>query len=219
MTANVDEKVHSDIPVPVESSSSRPDPSGGAGADVGPDAALEVPSEYDRLDPPPKEYTLTSGTTVELLPLKSRSFFKLLRIITRGGSNVLSSLRLSADMEDEQFVAQLLALVVFAVPESEEEAITFLKSMVQPKGLTGNDKVDDQAWLNLYAELQDPELDDLVGLIECIVLREAKDLKALGNRLRGLLRVAEKTGQLKTKATAQTTTQTDSLEASAARST
>lgn len=148
-------------------------------------------AEIDSIDPVPEEITLSSGTVVRIERLKARQFFKMLRILTHGGAHVIGQMRLSSDMGEEEFTAQLVGLVLFALPEAGEEAIEFLRSMVIPAGKgAAAEKACAEA-------MENPELEDMVSLIEAIVRREAADLKALGRRLKALMEVAQKTGQLR----------------------
>lgn len=160
---------------------------------LAPDEAekAEVNEELARIDPKPGFVTLSSGTEAKLEPLKTRQFFKLLRIVTHGGSHMLGNLNLSSG-DDEGFVTQLLALVIFAVPDAEDEAIEFVQSMLSP--VTAQPKPEDYA--ALYAELDNPELDDLVTVIEAVVRRDGADMKALGKRLMTMFQLAQKTGQV-----------------------
>jgi hypothetical protein len=151
---------------------------------------------------------LSSGTEVVIQPLKARQFFKLLRIITHGAGGMLLNVKFSGDDTPEEFGAKLLALVGFAIPDAEEEVIDFLLSMVKPAGeksgrkltkdeLATNKELSD----NLFEELYNPELEDLVTLVEAIVQREAADLQALGKRLMSMFELARKTGQVPTEMT------------------
>lgn len=163
-------------------------------------------SELDALDPVPEEIKLTSGTTVVVQRLRARQFFKLLRILTHGALPLVSDgslFQLDPDSDPGVFVTRLLSLVVLAIPDAEDETIAFLKAMCQPAGLiqrrnlskpefARNTALSDQ----LDAELENPELDDLVTLVEAIVRREAGDIQALGKRLLAMFKLAEKTGQL-----------------------
>jgi hypothetical protein len=166
--------------------------------DIAPETpVLEPRSEIDRIDPIPDQVTLESGTVVQILPLRSRQFFKLLRIITRGGANLLGSVRLSTSLPQEEFVGNLLALVMFAIPEAEDETLSFVRSMVAPVGVDVTDKKALAFSINLLdEELDNPEIIDLVNIVAAIVQRESQDLQSLGKRLQSMLKIAEKTGQV-----------------------
>lgn len=180
--------------------------------DAPPATPDEESSEIDRLDPVPSTVTLQSGFVLDVAALKTRQFFKLLRILTRGGANVLPNFHLTSDMSAEEFGQNLVGLVIFAIPEAEDETLEFLRSMTSPQGLTGNPKADEPVLKQYFEELANPELDDSISIIEVIVRRESEDLLALGKRLMTLFKVAEKSGQT-------TPLKTASSEDSPARST
>ena len=86
--------------------------------------------------------------------------------------------------------------------------------MVKPVGLVdrrGGAKLNKQdnernteLWTRVITDLDNPELDDLVTVIEAVVRREADDLVALGKRLGAMFRLAEKTGQIPPASPSQT---------------
>lgn len=146
---------------------------------------------------------LSTGFKVKVLPLKSRQFFKLLRIITHGAGSLLMNINFSGDDTPEQFGAKLLALVGYAVPDAEDEVIEFLISITEAEGtksgrrLSKEDKKENEELAEkLFDELDNPELTDLLSLIEAIVKRESGDLQALGKRLMAMFDLAKKTGQV-----------------------
>ncbi len=162
--------------------------------------------ELDALDPVPEQVKLASGTVVALEDLKARQFFKLLRILTRGAMPVLQDLsifKIDGDTSVEEFTTRLMTLLLLAVPEAENETIEFVTAMVKPVGLIEGRKLNKQdternneLWYKVVSELDNPELDDLVTIIEAIVRREAADIQALGKRLSAMFKLAQKTGQL-----------------------
>lgn len=157
-------------------------------------------SEIDGLDPPqPEIIELSTGTKVRVLPLKMRQLFRLLRIVTRGGSSYLPLLRdaltLAGDDDAaEVFGTQLLAIALIALPEAEDEAVEFVQSVVEPYDLTTRrDKQakehNDSLRNTLNAELYNPDPGDLVTILEAVIAREKGDLVALGKRLGAMFRV------------------------------
>lgn len=158
--------------------------------------AAEPRDELDRLDPVPLEMRLDSGTEFDLEPLKLRQFLRLLRIVTRGAADVLD--QTTIDFEDPQaFVQTFLGMVLFSIPEAEEETVDFIKSMVRPKNLTGDPNKDLIKVQELSGELDNPELEDTITIVQCIIERESEDLRALGKRLGTMFKVAEKMGATK----------------------
>lgn len=162
-------------------------------------------NEIDKLDPIPDTVTLESGLQVQLEMLKARQFFKLLRIITHGALPGMQKAGLfdMTDMDTDEFMGRLLSVTVLSIPDAEDETIEFLKSMCYPVGLIerrGLNKQDVERntllWEGLESELENPELGDLVTIIEAIVKREAEDIQALGKRLASMIKLATKTGQI-----------------------
>lgn len=149
--------------------------------------------EIDRLDPQPIEMRLESGTEFDLEPLKLRQFLRLLRIVTRGAADVLDSTELNFN-NPQEFVQTFLGMVLFSIPEAEEETIDFIKSMVKPKDMTGDPKADLPKIQALVAELDNPELEDTLTIVQAVIERESEDLRALGKRLGAMFKVAEKMG-------------------------
>lgn len=153
--------------------------------------------------PEDETVTLSTGTVVNIQPLKARQFFKLLRIVTHGAGGMLLNVQFSAEDSPEAFGAKLLALLGFAIGDAEDEVIDFLLSMVEPVGIksgrniTKADREANKVLIeDLSAELYNPEVEDLVTLVEAIVIREAADLQALGKRLMTMFELAKKTGQV-----------------------
>lgn len=161
-------------------------------------------TELDRLDPVPVLRTLTTGTTVEVVRLRTRQFFRLLRVLTHGAGPAMMQSNLDFTDEAEQFTSKLLMLVVMSIPDAETEAIAFLQSMCKPHGLvdkpasqlTKAEIEDNQAlWEAFNTDLFNPELDDTIDLIEAIVTQEAPELQALGKKLERTFKLFRATGQ------------------------
>lgn len=163
-------------------------------------------TEIDMLDPIPESVTLRSGMVVRLESLRSRQFFKLLRIITHGALPGIRDAGL-LDIENlentEEFMGRLLSVTLLSIPDAENETIEFVRSLCYPdalierKTLNKQDVEHNQAlWDALDEELVNPDLDDLVTIIEAVIKREAQDIQALGKRLASMFKLAEKTGQI-----------------------
>ena len=155
--------------------------------------------ETERLDPEPTgPITLVSGHKVDIVPLKLRETMKLLKIVTRGAGGVLEQTMGGLDLEDPVAFAQTFgALILFSIPEAEDEAVEFIQSMVLPAGfaeLPNEEKIEQ---LNLLAvELANPELDDVVTIVERVVRRESEDIRNLGKRVTQAFKMARKVGDL-----------------------
>lgn len=186
-------------------------------------------SELTYLDGTPEQIKLSSGAFVVIEDLKSRQFFKFLRIITHGALPILNDLKLfqmkGDDLDANEFGTQLLSALLLSVPDAEEEAIDFVQSMVKPVGLIEGrrlNKLDTERnnalWASVEEDLDNPELDDLVSIIEAVVRREAADIQALGKRLLAMFKLAEKTGQIPTVKPGQSLSQTHATGTSSADS-
>lgn len=170
------------------------------------DGAPEAPeNELDRLDPQPDEVTLACGITVHVLPLRTRQLFKMLRIITHGAGQALQNAGLDFADESGVFMQKLVGIVLFSIPDAEQETIEFIQSMVEPAGLV--DKMPGdlnkqererniELWTAVNKELWNPDPGDTIDLVENIITREAKDIQALGKKVSRLIELASKTGQL-----------------------
>jgi hypothetical protein len=160
-------------------------------------------SEIDALDPVDNAtFELSTGLVVAIEPLKTRQFFRLFRIITHGAPAYLEgSLTGLFEGDSEEVTTRLVAMIVFSVPEAEEQTMDFLASMVRPVGLepdNGNKAAamrNDTRWNEVEAAMVNPSMDDTLGIVEMIIRRESKDLAALGKRLVSMLETATKTGQ------------------------
>jgi hypothetical protein len=137
---------------------------------------------------------LANGSQVRIKPLKLREFLAMLKIVTRGAAMAMGSVRL--DTNDEDFAQSLISLFLFAIPEAEDEAVDFIRLMVEPAGGPYAEGEREAAENKLFEDLDNPELEDIVTIVEGVIQREGKDLRALGKRLSTMLEVARKTGQV-----------------------
>lgn len=165
-------------------------------------------SELDRLDPEPVTVKLSTGFAVDVVRLRTRQLFRLLKILTHGAGQALMSSNLDFS-DNEQFATQLVTMVVMSIPDAETEAIAFLQSMCEPHGQVKGEgrklsKAETEAngvlWDKFAEELFNPLPEDTLDLIEVIVRNEAPELAGLGKRLSKLWETAQKMGVGKEKA-------------------
>lgn len=159
-------------------------------------------SELDRLDPQPMTLKFSTGFEVEVLRLKTRQFFRLLKILTHGAGPALMQMELDPS-DPTVFGQRLVFLVLMAIPDAENDAILFLSSMCRPVGirtkpdsqLSKQEKEDNNAlWEKFSEELNNPDPDDTLDLVEAIITQEAEDIRSLGKRIASMLQLARKTG-------------------------
>lgn len=142
------------------------------------------------------ELELSGGLKVHVNRLKTRSTFKLFKILTRGASYALAEFDLGSSTED--FTEGLIYAMILAVPEAEDETIDFLRHMVTPSELIldPKSKAEKEVNADILTEfertLDDPELDDLVTIIEQIIKTEAPHIQQLGKRLSSMWKTFQK---------------------------
>lgn len=155
-------------------------------------------TDIDTLASESSNITLASGLEVEVQALRMRQTMGLLKIVTRGAGPILSELQFSDDMDAGAFAGTLIGAVILAVPEAEDETVDFIKSMVKPAGLISDPRSKPEREVNsdlltrLSVELENPDLDDFVSIIEVVINSEAPHLVALGKRLTGLIAAQRK---------------------------
>jgi hypothetical protein len=161
-------------------------------------------SELDRIDPQAETCKLSTGLEVEVVRMRTRQFFRLLRVLTHGAGPALTQSGLDFAAGGEEFGQKLLMLVVMSIPDAEQEAIGFLASMCRPLGITDKPasqltkqekEGNDELWTRFNEDLHNPDMDDTLDLIEVIVRIEAPELQALGKKLQRTFKVFQATGQ------------------------
>lgn len=159
--------------------------------------AIEADPEKDEIEAllstPNGPFELSSGTAVVVRQMNLREFLRLLRIISRGAGATLGSISLDFDNPD-QFVQTLLAMILFAVPEAEQETVEFIQTIVEPANLARDPKLALEQRGALLDELDNPDLEDMINILGVIVASEGRDLQKLGKRLRSMFSVASKMG-------------------------
>jgi len=164
----------------------------------------DTDSELDRIDPQPAVLKLSTDFTVEIVRMRTRQFFRLLRILTHGAGPALMQSGLDFSAEPGEFATKLVTLTLMSIPDAESEAILFLTSMCRPAGLVEKQdsalsrqerEANDALYQQFGQEMHNPELEDLLDLIEAIIAQEAPELQALGKKLQKTFAVFQKTGQ------------------------
>ena len=138
--------------------------------------------DVDTMAAEPLPLTLASGLEIKVERLRLRAMLSLLKILTRGASSAMESIVVTADTAPEQFGGAFLAAVILAIPEAEEETIEFLNRMVTTASGTPEDED------RLRAEMGDPELSDMVTILEQVITVETPHVMALGKQLAVLIK-------------------------------
>jgi hypothetical protein len=140
-------------------------------------------TDLDRLAGNPGLVTLSNGREVLVKDMKTREMFALMRIITHGAGGMLSMQLTTAEDADE-LKGALIGILIVAIPEATETSLNFIRMIVEPANLDSlseEEKVKERA--KLWEELENPEFEDTISILESILEREAEDLYALGKRL------------------------------------
>jgi hypothetical protein len=165
-------------------------------------ATVEVTDETEILDPRNQPLTLESGIEIEINPLRTYELFALARIITSGAGPMLG--QLNFNVPGDAFQTQLLAMLIFALPEADKETIEFLNRMCTPKDLDKSPKLskkakdaNDELWAQMGSDLSNPLPEDLLTIIEAIIYAEAPHIQSLGKRLVQIVETVRKLSPLK----------------------
>jgi hypothetical protein len=179
--------------------------------------------DIDTLTTETEPLELSTGTKVNVERLKTRQTMSLLKILTRGAGAAMSTLSFGDDTDQSEFVQQLIASIVLAIPEAEDETIEFVQRMVSPADLITPDRgkkltvpeseINEAKWTSLIIELDNPELEDLVAIIEVVAKNEAPHLLALGKRLALLWKVQTKSVVAKQAPSSKRTSKSSTLTA------
>lgn len=184
-----------------------------------------MPDETSVLDPVPNIIELSGGYKVEVVPLATRQFFRLLKVVTHGaGPALLQSLlqfqvpepepgetEEQAREKAEAAFGQSLAMIVLnAVPDAENEAIEFVQSMIKPLGiheargtrqLSKTEQAENRRlWEEHTEHIWNPKPEDTLDILVAVIEAEQGNLMALGKKLRQTVELFRKTGQLNGKA-------------------
>lgn len=146
----------------------------------------------DVLSSEPTQLTLSTGTVIKIERLKTRQMLRALKVLTVGAADILAELDFEGKEADD-LTTSVLAALIFAIPEAEDETIEFIQSMVSPADIVleprtkGDKLLNADLYKKLEQELFNPDLEDLISIVEVIVKNETPHVAALGKRLMLLL--------------------------------
>lgn len=162
--------------------------------------------EIDRLDPVPDVIELRCGIKANVQRLRFRQVMKLLKIVTHGAGRTLMSADIDFRDDPALFAQKMLGVIMYAIPDAEQESVEFIASVLEPVGLTdkaprdlsdGEREENVRLWTELNTEIFNPDPFDTVDILENVIRREAEDLQALGKRLSQFMKLAQKMGLLR----------------------
>lgn len=139
------------------------------------DASVDVDNDLGVILPEPGKMEI-GGIPVEVRRLKTREFLLLMRVITGGMGASMRDIRLNTK-DEEAMVADLISIVMLAIPFAIEEFGEFVISIVEAKN-----KHEHAA--QLRQALENPEIEDLMNIIGIVVEQERDDLGVLAGKAR-----------------------------------
>lgn len=126
--------------------------------------------------------TLTTGHVVNIRPIKTQQFLKMVKIFMQGAPEALPLL--VPDQDD--FKGMLQAVLINAAGNAPDAAISFIQGAVQipPAAFEGKSQKEKETMVNeIYGALQDPEIEDTLEIIGGIIQLDGDHLEALGKRV------------------------------------
>lgn len=119
-----------------------------------------------------------AGIECQLRRLKAREFFQLMAVLTNGMGPALSQMKLSTD-DQEEFAGAMIGAFMVALPNAVDDFILLCDMIVIPK------YDEDQG--KLKEAMRNPELDDLMHIVDCVIYNEQDDLYQLLGKARAYL--------------------------------
>jgi hypothetical protein len=140
------------------------------------------------------------GHQVAVQHMKTREFFSFLGIFTStlggGAAQALSELK---DKEGEEIQGEILGLVLVCLPLAVDPVLKLVKDITRPVD------PEDAHWLMEY--LDNPEMEDLMAVVDAVIENEKDNLSELVGKARMYF---TKWSQVMKKKTTTTTTRTGS---------
>lgn len=139
--------------------------------------------------------TLSTGHEIRIERVRTRQMLRFIRIFTRGAGAFLGDINFSTK-DQEALFSQILAALVYAIPEAEDETIDFLFSLVSPVGAatpnaswTKKDREEREAAIARFHEEVGGDFlfEDTISIVSAFLKRELPNLRSLGNQLAALL--------------------------------
>lgn len=170
---------------------------------AGEQAAVLAAADQDTILGRTALLTLTTGMQVRVKPLATRELLALLNIGVAGIGPRLGDLNLDPDEATETFVAKFAGLILSGLGAAADEAMAFLRMVIEPAGKVVTFRPDKAQRLRnaalddeLDRVMSNPHPDDTISIIEHVATMNAGDLQAWGKRLAGIFKLAQRTGRI-----------------------
>lgn len=122
----------------------------------------------------PGELTI-AGIDCYVKRIKTREFFELMGVITTGMGGNIAQLGFDTDNQQE-FGAQLVAALFVSLPNAVDPFLRLVRNIVKPQ--------DDQDARELREILENPELEDMMAIADCVIAQEQDSLWELVGKAR-----------------------------------
>lgn len=134
--------------------------------------------DLEAIAPDEQEITV-NGVRCRVKRLKLREMLALARIVSSGAGEGLARFNLDTS-NPEQMQADMIGIVMYALPNAADETFVFLQQVVEPipSGRQARNKVD-QA-------MENPDLDTAVDIINLLFTQEMDDLFELVGKVQSL---------------------------------
>jgi hypothetical protein len=142
------------------------------------ETAWTAPEGDAELIVPEPELTEVGGIEVTIRHLKTREFLQVMGIITRGLGPAAAQLQ-TENATPEEMGALMAAALMQSLPASPEEFIRLLKMIVEP--------VDQNRRVELMTYLNNPEIEDLLPIIDKVIENEVDNFVTLVGKARAYM--------------------------------
>jgi hypothetical protein len=127
----------------------------------------------------PDTATVAVGSTkCRVKRVRTRELFMLARILTNGAGRSIQHIDFKGDEAREQVIAAL----VMAVPEAPDEVLDLVKALLHPA-----DPISKEEMAGLQAELDNPDPDVIIDVIEVVADQERDTIGLLVGKVTKLL--------------------------------
>lgn len=122
-----------------------------------------------------------NGIKCEVKRLKAREFFQLIGIVTNTlGANAAEIFgRMEEKKDDDDFGAELVGVILVAVPLAMEPFLRLVRDIVEPLDKADTDELDEYLW--------NPEPGDVLDIIDGVLENEKDNLQSLVGKGRAYL--------------------------------
>lgn len=118
-----------------------------------------------------------AGIKCRVRHLKTRELFAFLGVFTQSlGTGVSAALNDMKDKSPEEVSGDVMGLVLVCAPLAIDPMISLIKTLVEP--------VDDEQALELYQQLDNPEIEDMLLIVDTVLENEKDNLASIMGKVR-----------------------------------